>query len=125
MGKAVRMWTWTWTWTWTRVRAEWAEEGAGVEPTDTDRWGPGAHSDSEPGGRNMISKAIHGPKTPMCNATVDGSGQMRRSFLRPRDKCARVSLRLSVVAAASEWVPTRSRMTAQFEAEPHLAHGPR
>ena len=29
VGKAVRMWTWTWTWTWTRVRAEWAEEGAG------------------------------------------------------------------------------------------------
>lgn len=42
VGRAVRMWTWTWTWTWTRVRAEWAEEGAGVEPTDTGRWGPGA-----------------------------------------------------------------------------------
>lgn len=42
VGRAVQLWMWTWTLTWTRVWAEWAEEGAGVEPTDTDRWGPGA-----------------------------------------------------------------------------------
>lgn len=93
MGKAVRMWTWTWTWTWTGVRAEWAEEGAGVEPTDTDRWGPGALFPLPcMAFRYQIAAPRLRVKTPMCNATVDGSGQMRRSFLRPRDKCAGVRL---------------------------------
>lgn len=44
--------------------AEWAEEGAGVEPTDTDKMGArGHHSGSGSGGRNMISRATPGQQT--------------------------------------------------------------
>lgn len=53
--------------------AEWAEEGAGVKPTDTDRNGGQGHS----GGHSMISEAITHSKNSMDNATFEGSVQIR------------------------------------------------
>lgn len=84
----------------------------GVEPTDTGRWGPGAHSDSESGGRNMISKAMIAHADSKTPCAIQPS-------MAAVAKCADPSPgpEMSVAAgnwpAAFEWVPTRSRMTAR------------
>lgn len=84
----------------------------GVEPTDTGRWGPGAHPDSESGGRNMISKAMIAHADSRTPCAIQPS-------MAAVAKCSDPSLgpEMSVAAgnwpAAFEWVPTRSRMTAR------------
>jgi hypothetical protein len=65
--------------------AEWAEEGAGVEPTDTDKMGArGAPLRLWVWGPQHDIKGHTRATNPMWSATLEGSDQVRRSFLGPR-----------------------------------------
>lgn len=95
----------------------------GVEPTDTGRWGPGAHSDSESGGRNMISKAIiaHADRKPHVQYNLRWQWPNAQILLR----ALRCRWLLATCLCCARVGTDTLADDGTLDAEPHLAHGPR